>query len=121
MYRTIVVLFFMLTTLGLSASAQSAAPVYNDYNATTKGITIGTSKCVAWSHTTAPWGAEVACYTNNVFVKGELKTVGEALFGWFPVGGNIICWFIKPGATGLDFQLSGQAAGGTPILKKGTF
>lgn len=90
----------------LSPAGGQTAAVFNNYSATIKGLTVGTSQCTMWQ-LAGPWRIEVACYAGGVLKFIEAGTADETLVGSFPLldGSGTIGWLVKPtGAATIVFD-----------------
>lgn len=111
---------WLLLLILLAMPAQPQSAVFNNFSASTKGITIGTSHCYFWWLAAGGfYDAEVACYTDNVLKILAVKVTGSDLIGSFPCPIGVITWMIRPDKR---YQFGAlPVSNGAEIFREGSF
>ena len=113
-----------IALLAASAFAQSPTPVYDDFTALTKGITVGPDHCYFWLRQPGTNDVHTACYVGGVLSKNMVDTIGTTsgsigkAEGEMDMNAYTVKWCFIAGA----FTLSVTLPDGTiPLSRNGTF
>lgn len=94
-----------------------------EFNATTKGITIGTDRCIFWRlPANGAWAGEIGCYVNGVLKSLKFFTFGERIKGGYASPAGSFWWTFEPFIGGanngmLEYGINGVANGSTAIAR----
>jgi hypothetical protein len=95
------------------------APVFNNFNPTTQGVTIGTERCTIWAKLAGPWPTEVACYNGTTVTQIQVGLTGTVMLGSYKsASGMLVTWIIQPSGA---WQLAAQTSAGVEAKTQGVF